>query len=426
MNDKKILNSRKQKRKQINDTQYKFDDDEFIQVIGYQDNIQNDSLDIEIVKEHKKNNYKFLFLKGSQNWIIEEVFCNEKKKLKPISNEKTFTNHFSGKEYYHFVSKHPQKGYTSICIQETTEEKEKEQEQENKEEIYKIFVLYKENHEFHVVKKNDLNVSFFRNLFCMGPSISKVIETFDSSFKNVEIFTCNQNDQEDEKSLVSIEKSKSIYQFKFGVVYVKDGQTTEEEILSNNKGSREFNEFLQILGEKVELFHFDHYRGGLDTKHNFSGKYSFFTTWNEMEIMFHVSTLIPTSTTEINNPQIEKKRHIGNDIVVILFLDGKDLFNPETFISKQNHVLIAVRPLKNLNLKERNYIIQTARKESVPEFEPYFPDPPIIPKRDLRDYLLAKACFGERTTTNSGVFKDRFKNYVESTLKSLYEKYQKI
>ena len=38
-----------------------------------------------------------------------------------------------------------------------------------------------------------------------------------------------------------------------GVIYVKDGQYTEEEILDNNEHSPLFDEFLQIIGDKVRL-----------------------------------------------------------------------------------------------------------------------------------------------------------------------------
>lgn len=38
-----------------------------------------------------------------------------------------------------------------------------------------------------------------------------------------------------------------------GVIYVKEGQYSEEEILDNNDNSMLFQEFLQILGEQVRL-----------------------------------------------------------------------------------------------------------------------------------------------------------------------------
>lgn len=42
-------------------------------------------------------------------------------------------------------------------------------------------------------------------------------------------------------------------ELKVGVLFVKEGQYTEEEILDNNDNSPLFTEFLQILGETVKL-----------------------------------------------------------------------------------------------------------------------------------------------------------------------------
>lgn len=42
-------------------------------------------------------------------------------------------------------------------------------------------------------------------------------------------------------------------ELKVGVVYVRENQCTEEEILDNNDTSPLFEEFLQILGDKVRL-----------------------------------------------------------------------------------------------------------------------------------------------------------------------------
>jgi len=89
-------------------------------------------------------------------------------------------------------------------------------------------------------------------------------------------------------------------ELKVGVIYVKEGQYTEEEILDNNDSSPLFEEFLQLLGEKVRLKGFDKYKGGLDTVHDLTGLYSVYTHWRGIEIMFHVSTLLPY---EKNDPQ---------------------------------------------------------------------------------------------------------------------------
>nr|CAH7753983.1 unnamed protein product [Callosobruchus chinensis] len=116
-------------------------------------------------------------------------------------------------------------------------------------------------------------------------------------------------------------------ELKVGVIYVKEGQYTEEEILDNNDNSFLFEEFLQIMGEKVRLKGFDKYKGGLDTVHDLTGLYSVYTNWRNIEIMFHVSTLLPY---EKHDPQkLQRKRHIGNDIVCVVFLEADNTsFSP--------------------------------------------------------------------------------------------------
>jgi hypothetical protein len=42
-------------------------------------------------------------------------------------------------------------------------------------------------------------------------------------------------------------------ELKVGVIYVREGQYSEEDILSNNRESEHFTQFLSILGEKVRL-----------------------------------------------------------------------------------------------------------------------------------------------------------------------------
>lgn len=58
-----------------------------------------------------------------------------------------------------------------------------------------------------------------------------------------------------------------------------------------------------------------------------TGKYSIYTIYEGHEIMFHVSTLLPYSRD--NRQQVERKRHIGNDIVNIVFIDADDSVGPE-------------------------------------------------------------------------------------------------
>lgn len=70
-------------------------------------------------------------------------------------------------------------------------------------------------------------------------------------------------------------------------------QTKEEELFGNVHHSNAMEEFLQCIGERVQLRNFDGYRGGLDTSHGQTGKESLYTQFCSREIMFHVSTMLP-------------------------------------------------------------------------------------------------------------------------------------
>lgn len=62
-------------------------------------------------------------------------------------------------------------------------------------------------------------------------------------------------------------------ELKVGIIYVKENQFSEEQILDNNDNSPLFDEFLQVLGDKVRLRGFDKYKGGLDTVHDLTGDF---------------------------------------------------------------------------------------------------------------------------------------------------------
>ena len=59
--------------------------------------------------------------------------------------------------------------------------------------------------------------------------------------------------------------------------------------------------------------------------------------------MFHVSTFLPHS--EKDQHFVERKRHIGNDRVAIVFQDRDTLFSPKIIRSKLLHVFMLVQPV---------------------------------------------------------------------------------
>lgn len=72
--------------------------------------------------------------------------------------------------------------------------------------------------------------------------------------------------------------------------------------------------------------------------------YSVFARYQDCEIMFHVSTLLPFTAN--NRQQLLRKRHIGNDIVTIVFQEpGAQPFTPKNIRSQFQHVFVVVRAI---------------------------------------------------------------------------------
>ena len=81
----------------------------------------------------------------------------------------------------------------------------------------------------------------------------------------------------------------------------------------------------------------------IDTKtEDTTGEHSIFCEYGNNQIMFHVSTMLPYSSDDMQ--QLERKRHIGNDIVIIVFQDGDDVFRPQAITSRQIQVFILIKP----------------------------------------------------------------------------------
>jgi hypothetical protein len=89
--------------------------------------------------------------------------------------------------------------------------------------------------------------------------------------------------------------------------------------------------------------------------------------------------------------QVERKRHIGNDMVVLIFQEGLGTFNPDNLRSEFNHVFVLVQYEKGVNNKPSTYRIAIARKPGVVESEPKIPNPPVFTLNSyFRDFLLTK------------------------------------
>ena len=56
-------------------------------------------------------------------------------------------------------------------------------------------------------------------------------------------------------------------------------QINEEDYLQNQNMSPAFEEFMELMSEKVTLKDFPNYRGGLDVKYGQTGEHSYYTNY---------------------------------------------------------------------------------------------------------------------------------------------------
>ncbi|KAJ6233353.1 rap gtpase-activating protein [Anaeramoeba flamelloides] len=339
-------------------------------------------------------------------WIIES-FKQTSYNLNCFKDEVSYRNIFYNKDEGFNLCVHTKDDqYHLFCILET--------EDENGEITIERHSV--DGSELKVFQRSEIKLPFMKKLFCRTNTDDVYLTLFDPELKNEEFTYCNhKDDQNDILDLTEYQKRKK---YKIGVLYVKEGQTKEEQFLHNVESSKTFQDFLNIIGDKVKLSGFEGFSGGLDLLHGSCGKESVYTEWNDFEIMFHVSTLLPYDKS--NKQQVVRKKHIGNDVVMIVFLDGNVKFDPDSFVTRQIHVIIAIRPI--FKWGELKYRIEVSRRSCVPEFEPILPTPPIFDKNTLRDYLLTKVCQAERNVLVSGQFLKRYKFMRKDIIQKIYKR----
>ncbi|KAG5684101.1 hypothetical protein PVAND_013349 [Polypedilum vanderplanki] len=183
--------------------------------------------------------------------------------------------------------------------------------------------------------------------------------------------------------IAAYDEHQLVVNFKFGVLYQKYGQIVEEELFGNNETSQDFEQFLSLLGEKIKLKDHKGYRGGLDIQNGHTGDVAIYEVFEDREIIFHVSTLLPF--TNGDPQQLQRKRHIGNDIVAIVFQEKNTPFSPDMIASHFLHAFIVIQPHT-----KKTYKISVTARSGVPFFGPALPRHGIIAKKNLKQFLLAK------------------------------------
>uniref|UniRef100_U3JQ31 RAP1 GTPase activating protein 2 n=1 Tax=Ficedula albicollis TaxID=59894 RepID=U3JQ31_FICAL len=153
--------------------------------------------------------------------------------------------------------------------------------------------------------------------------------------------------------IVSYDEHEVNNTFKFGVIYQKFRQTQEEELFGNNEESTAFKNFLSFLGDTITL-------------QDFKGK-----------------------------------RHIGNDIVAIIFQEENTPFVPDMIASNFLHAYIVVQ----VENAQGDGTVSVTAREDVPSFGPPLPSPPVFQKSpEFREFLLTKLINAENACCKSDKF----------------------
>jgi len=201
---------------------------------------------------------------------------------------------------------------------------------------------------------------------------------------------------------------------KFGVIYAKDGQD-ETAMYNNVNGSVDFEQFLDLMGTKIDMLGWTKYRGDLSAR---ASQKSVYTEYRGHNIMFHVSTYIPyMAVTDATHQQWDRKRFIGNDIVVIVYYEGKTPLLPSTFVSNFNHVFCIVQKQSD----GENYKVDITTKAGVATSLPYIPDRGLVHKNELKSFLLTKLINAERCSMSA----PQFAKYTQRTREELFKNLQK-
>jgi len=153
----------------------------------------------------------------------------------------------------------------------------------------------------------------------------------------------------------------------------------------------------------------------------FAGTHALYEVHKGHEIMFHVSTLLPF--VETDSQQLQRKCHIGNDIVAIVFQDTNTPFSPDMITSHFLHAYIVIQVIDPCTDKTR-YRVSVTAKDDVPHFNPPIPSPAIFRKGDpeFKEFLLDKLINAEMAALRGAAqFKKLELRTRTSLLANLYQ-----
>ncbi|KAJ4369610.1 Tuberous sclerosis 2-like protein [Neocucurbitaria cava] len=223
-----------------------------------------------------------------------------------------------------------------------------------------------------------------------------IFQTFYSTFDLVNPSIPLPDDDMTRRAIASFDRIATVDSYKVGVIYIGEGQTDEREIFMNDIGSPAFTAFVADLGTLCRLKDAKFNTGGLDTREDMDGEFTY--CWRDrcIELVFHIPTMMPTNRDdEMTYPN--KKRHIGNDFVNIIYNDSGLPYNFDTFPSAFNYVHIVISPESRASFVDRRLDADPDGRNRYYKVQaisrPGFPDiSPAVETKILQGKYLAAYC----------------------------------
>lgn len=229
-----------------------------------------------------------------------------------------------------------------------------------------------------------------------------------------------------QNALLEFEQLQINQNHKIGVLYCKSNQTTESEMLANETSSH-FEEFLNFIGDKIVLKDFPSrkYDGLLDTKYSEDGTHSFYTEWNEVKIMYHVSTLLPLNKDK-DSKFLRRIKHIFNDSTIIIFKEDDTSFSPLSIESQQTTNIFVVKYEGKDREGNTRYRLAVTCKQDVPSFKPTVFSPAIFLKNtEFREFLLTKLINAERVLLYTAYYEKKIIDFRRTALVKLVQQFER-
>ncbi|XP_069764284.1 signal-induced proliferation-associated 1-like protein 3 isoform X2 [Narcine bancroftii] len=327
-----------------------------------------------------------------------------------------YQDYFHGKEHWNYFGVDEKLGPVAVSIKREKLDDSKEQ---GPQYIYRIIFRTSELITLRGAILEDAVPSTSKHGTVRGLPLKEVLETVIPEL-SIQCLRLALSTSKVTEQLLKLDEQGLSRKHKVGILYCTAGQGTEEEMYNNEEAGPAFEEFLDQLGEKVLLKGFSKYAAQLDTKTGSTGTHSLYTTYQDYEIMFHVSTMLPY--TPNNRQQLLRKRHIGNDIVTVIFQEPGALpFTPKSVRSHFQHVFVIVR-VNNPCTENVCYSVAVTRSKDVPVFGPPIPNGFTFSKSEVfRNFLLAKVINGENAAHKSEKFHAMATRTRQEYLKDLAE-----